>query len=203
MKHTRIFSLLTACVLCLSLTACQPQETDSSETALISSVPSMPEAPAFSPTEVTSTSEPVLTPTPPPSSQTFEEIWKNNPIRTSLDEELDMAPSFSAIQQAYLTNMAYWQKLIEIAFNDCLTVLPESEQEQLKAEQAQWEQEMAEKSQTIFDDYPATDEGVMSATEVLANLFEEHARTLCEIKYNADGVMPSFEDAMKEFEPAG
>lgn len=204
MKQTRILALLGVFLLCLALTACSQGKGSpaSSAPVLSSSKTSLPQTPT-EPTPDTASS-PSSWPGPASSlPPDFDEIWAENPIEEALQEELDMVNNFDDIVLAYIHATERWARLIPIAFEDCLSVLPPEDQEAFRADQEKWKAELDEKLQYLEDNLDKMIEGHEAAARQACGLYEKRAYSLCKRKFCADGAMPSFEEAMKEPEAAG
>lgn len=199
MKRTPVLAMLGAFLLCLALPACQTAEQPPA-----SSVPSsQAQAPAQSvPEEISSaaSSWPGPASSLPPD---FDEIWAENPIEETLQEDLDLVNNFDDIVLAYVKATERWARLIPIAFEDCLSVLSPEDQEAFRADQEKWKAELDEKLQYLTDNLDKMIEGKEAAARRACGLYEERAYSLCKRKFCADGAMPSFEEAMKEPEAAG
>lgn len=185
---SRILCLAIAGALLLALPACQSQPAPPSA---VSSSPASSE-PTPSPTEPPPASSESLPSSTPPEQDGFTEAWEGNYISKALQADLNIAASPNAISTAYSDCIARWKALIQTAYEDCLAALPELEQGQLETQQSQWAQEMEEKSSTLYDDYPNSEEGQIAAAEALAKLYEDRARTLCEILFRSSGELPSY-----------
>lgn len=215
MKFTRMLSLLTACALCAcalcaSLSACQPEDVQSVSCPAVSSELA---APTPAPTDTPAPSEaaptpgvdkpgvttPVLTP-----GTDFSWLFANaNPIEDALRAEMELADSQTAIVEADLTAIERYKRLISIAYEDCLTVLSPEDQEALKAEQAQWEADTEAKIEELTSGEEDSSEWKRSSASEIYAIYWSRAHNLCKRKFDADGVMPSFEDAMEEPDPVG
>lgn len=199
MKRTPVLALLGVFLLCLALPACQTAEQPPASSAPSSQA----QAPAQSvPEEISSaaSSWPGPASSLPPD---FDEIWAGNPIEEALQEDLDLVNNFDDIVLAYVKATERWARLIPIAFEDCLSVLSPEDQEAFRADQETWKAELDEKLQYLTDNLDKMIEGKESAARRACELYEERAYSLCKRKFCADGVMPSFEEAMKEPEAAG
>lgn len=214
-KHWR--AALACCLLCAGMAACSgPAEGSSSEmpaptAAIATAAPTrLPATPTAAPTP-----SPVAVPTASPTPEgKFDEAFETgNPITEQLQEDLGMAASPSAIVRAYTDATHHWQSLIGIAYYDALAVLPDEEAASLEAEQAQWESEIQGKIEAIqaqaAQDYPGdetgstTGEGQIWAASEICALYKERAQALCQAKFEADGIMPDFSDAMPNTEAMG
>lgn len=205
MNYKRIVSLLTACALCLSLAACQPEGSPPSApqpTVPVSSAaeatPAPTDTPAPSP-EATPAATPVLTP-----GTDFSWLFANaNPIEKAFREELELANNQTDLLQADITAIERYRRLINIAYEECLALLSPEDQEALKAEQAQWETDTEAEIEELTDGAEDSDEWKRSAASDIYELYWRRAHDLCEKKFDLDGVMPPIEDAMEEAAPVG
>lgn len=199
MKRMRIPALLGAFLLCLALPACQTAEQPPASSAPSSQArapaPSVPEGISSA-----ASSRPEPASSLPPD---FDEIWAENPIEEALQEDLDLVNNFDDIVLAYMKATERWARLIPIAFEDCLAVLPPEDQEAFQADQEKWKAELDEKLAGLESSLDELIEGKEAAARRACGLYEERAYSLCKRKFCADGVMPSFEEAMKEPEAAG
>lgn len=204
MKNRKILALLACGGICLALAACQTEVGEpmpSSAAALSSVVESAPE-----PTEGPASSAGVeASPAPTPAltpGTDFGWLFANaNPIQDQFQEDVDMAASPSALLRVYGEAVERWKRLIAIAYEDCLAVLPEAEAEQLKTEQAQWEAGLEEEMEEFSAS--SVDADGLGMARMLYDRYYHRAYDLCKQKWDADGVMPSFEAAMEEPEAAG
>ena len=191
MKNRKILALLACGGICLALAACQTEVGEpmpSSAAALSSVVESAPE-----PTEGPASSAGVeASPAPTPAltpGTDFSWLFANaNPIQDKFQEDVDMAASPSALLRVYGEAVERWKRLIAIAYEDCLAVL---------SEEAGLEEEMEEFSAS------SVDADGLGMARMLYDRYYHRAYDLCKQKWDADGVMPSFEAAMEEPEAAG
>ena len=203
MKNRLMRTIFAAWGLCLLLAACQGTEQPpaSSAPAVVpsSSEASLPQTPTPDVTSAPS-SWPDSTSSLPSN---FDEVWAENPIEAALQEELDSANNFDDITWAYIHATERWARLIPIAFEDCLSLLSPEDQEALQTDQEKWKADLDEKLQYLEDNLDKMVEGNEAAAREACELYEERAYSLCKRKFCADGVMPSFEEAMEEPEAAG
>lgn len=202
MECKKMAAVLCGAALCLALGACGTQGQAVSSAAPLpsssSAVASMPEVPS------SSAPEPAEKPSPSSvAASDFTLFDEGNLISQALKEDLDMAGSFSAIESAYGTALARWKRFVALAYKECLAVLPPDEKQLLETAQAQWEEELEKWAQEAYEGSAVPIEGSLGITQGLVDAYEDRARTLCRMKYSADGVMPSFEAAMEEPEAAG
>lgn len=206
MKSKRILSLLTACGLCLALAACQPEEAPASTSQPTASVPSAAEAtpaPAGTPAPPSSAATPAVTPALTPGTD-FSWLFANqNPIEDALREEVELANNQTDLLRADITAIERYTRLINIAYEDCLALLSPEEQEALREEQAQWEADTEAKIGELSSGVEDSDEWKHSAASEIYEIYWRRAHDLCKKKFDADGVMPSIEDAMEEAAPVG
>lgn len=202
MGRKKVTAVLCGAALCLALGACGTQGQAVSSAAPLpsssSAVVSVPEAPSSSAPEPAEEPGPASVP-----ASDFPLFDEGNLISRALKEDLDMAASFTAIERAYNTALARWKRFVALAYKECLAVLPPDEKELLETAQAQWEEELEAKDREAYEGSAVPIEGSFGITQGLVDAYEDRARTLCRMKYNADGVMPSFEAAMEEPEAAG
>lgn len=205
MKNKKILALLACGGLCLALAACQPEGEGTMPSSAASVLPSVVEA-TPGPTEGPASSagaesSPAPTPALTPGTD-FSWLFANaNPIQDQFQEDVDMAASPSALLRAYSDAVERWKRLIAVAYKDCLAVLPEEEAEQLKTEQAQWEAGLEEEMEEFSSSF--VDADGLGMASMLYDRYYDRARDLCKRKWDADGVMPSFEAAMEEPDAAG
>lgn len=204
MKSKRILSLLTACGLCLALAACQPEEAPPASSTLpapssaVEATPVPTDTPAPS-SEATPAATPVLTP-----GTDFSWLFANqNPIENALREEVELANNQTDLLRADITAIERYRRLIDIAYKDCLGVFSPEEQEALREEQAQWEADTEAKANELSSGVEDSDEWKHSVASEMYEIYWRRAHDLCKKKFDADGVMPSMEDAMEEAAPVG
>lgn len=193
-------------LLLLTMAGCGGGENSSAS----SSQPSAPSSSAPSHAAAPSTS-PESSPVPEaassqPSSEAlgeFESLFAQNPIDQEYQELLMSASSVNAINKACQTAIGRWETAISLSYAQALDLLSGEERDAVKSQQEEWENSLEGKKEEIQAKAGDSENGSVSASQKIVELYRDRAKALCETVYNLTGELPELNKAMESQAPMG
>lgn len=134
-------------------------------------------------------------PEPETSDDAFKEAFKSNPIDEAYSDAISMAASSSMILESYDNATSQWKRMVEIAYASALEVAPDAEA--LTAAQDEWNASLSMNIEDIRAEINENDpDSQYYVLQKIMLYYRERAAALCEVYYQANGSLPSFEEAM-------
>lgn len=190
----RLFTVLGALALVLSLAACEkesgPESTALPESSAVSTAPTPqpePESSWFIP------ADDLIPDGVEEGTEGFEGLFSQNPIDKKYDADYARAMSFSPMLQACDEATASWEKMMDTAFQAALDTLSGQERDSLQEDQDIWERNAAQQTETAESEAGSDNTAILTAAKEKVLLYRERAKELCQIVYEASGAMPEFE----------
>lgn len=122
----------------------------------------------------------------------FEGAFSQNPIDKKYDADYRAAMSFSSMRQACDQAADAWKKMVDSAYDDAVAVLSGEERSTLQAEQDVWRETLDGELKKIAEENGDSNDGILETARRTVLFYRARAKELCQIKYEADGALPSF-----------
>lgn len=211
MKNTQltaIFAALLLMLLPMILSSCKDAQEPSLPPSSSQAEPT--QAPTASPA-ATEKPTPTAAPTPSPTPEAtpeagpageFDQLFQDNAIDETLNEELELADSSKAILRAYSDAGKFWKRMIQITYKNCQNLLSGDQLDSLQSQEEEWEAGLEEKKAGIAAEYGDDINDQIELSSKIVDLYREQGKVVCQAYYQATGEMPDFSVILTE-EPLG